>query len=432
MSIRTWAAPAWAALATRFVTICSNAGRVDVGDHLVAGHLEHDPVERGEPPPGVAHGGGQVGRRPVQRQAVGARPGQDEQVVGEPGEPVGLAEGGAQRPLGGGRIGIGQAQLQLTPQDGDGGTQLVRGVVDEGALALGRLLDPVEHAVERAGQRGHLVVAGRLRQPLLRRRGAELTGPGGDRADRPQRRPHDAPHQQRQPGHQHRAEDEEDDQHAALGGPDGGEAGADRQVPVAADRAYGEQGVGGQARRGSAYHQGRAVRRTDVRGRDQRGRRRRRRAHQDRLCGDQLGVRVALHQHRVARLHRGGEVAQPGGQLLLDRGPQQAREHQVAGDEAEPDHHGDPGRVGGHEPSAQRGRQTPHQDHASRRAFTRRSGTGSPGPRPPRCCAGRTARRSSRAGTRRTGRPRSCRRPAPCPRPRPAVRGGSAPGPAGS
>ena len=76
-------------------------------------------------------------------------------------------------------------QLDLAPQHGERGSQLVRGVGDELALAAERALQPVEHVVERIGQHAHLVGAvdrprsaasGRRRRPPRRIRAIRRSG----------------------------------------------------------------------------------------------------------------------------------------------------------------------------------------------------------------------------------------------------------------
>ena len=89
--------------------------------------------------------------------------GEQDQVADQPRHPVDLVE--QQRP-GLGHLGrvVGVEQLEVAAQHGQRRLQLVAGVVEELALADERRLQPVEHAVEGAGQRGDVVVAG-LGQP---------------------------------------------------------------------------------------------------------------------------------------------------------------------------------------------------------------------------------------------------------------------------
>jgi hypothetical protein len=67
-----------------------------------------------------------------------------------------------------------EGELQLGAQQREWAAQLVAGVGDEAALAIERLLEPVEHLVERDREVLQLVAGARDRKPL----------PGGVAGDR--------------------------------------------------------------------------------------------------------------------------------------------------------------------------------------------------------------------------------------------------------
>ena len=102
-----------------------------------------------------------VGLQP-QAEPVLVAPGQQQQVVGEPGQPLGFGAGAAHR---GGQVVPAAAgtrrQLQLAAQHRQRGAQLVAGVGDEGPLPGQRPLQPAEQVVHRAGQGGDLIAGGR-------------------------------------------------------------------------------------------------------------------------------------------------------------------------------------------------------------------------------------------------------------------------------
>ena len=113
--------------------------------------------------------------------------GQQEQVVDEPGHPIRLGGDVFDCLLAiAGRTVRSSEKAGVGPDRGEGTAQLVRGVGDEASLGhqaglepVTGLLEPIEHCIERGGERPHLVVA-----PLRRQAPGEITGPadliGGD------------------------------------------------------------------------------------------------------------------------------------------------------------------------------------------------------------------------------------------------------------
>ena len=149
--------------------------RVDVGvrpgrDIDAAGH-----PGGGQPGTGESGAAAEQGPdvRPLQPEAepVLVAPGQQQQVVGEPGQPLGFRAGAADR---GGQLGRAAAgpgrELEFPPQHRERVAQLVAGVGDEGALPGQRPLQPAEQVVHRAGQGGDLVPGGRHLDGRTRRR----------------------------------------------------------------------------------------------------------------------------------------------------------------------------------------------------------------------------------------------------------------------
>ena len=103
----------------------------------------------GQPLQADGRGGEEVG-------AVGL--GEQDQVADQPRHPVDLVE--QQRAGLGDLVGVvGVEQLEVTLQHGERRLELVAGVVEELPLADERELEPGEHVVERAGERGDVVVA---------------------------------------------------------------------------------------------------------------------------------------------------------------------------------------------------------------------------------------------------------------------------------
>ena len=154
------------ALPTRLSTAC----RIRSGSTsaYVPGGTSTRPVTPAGGQPGTGESGAAAEQvpdvRPLQPEAepLLVAPGQQQQVVGEPGQPLGFRPGAADR---GGQLGLAAAgpgrELQFPPQHRERVTQLVAGVGDEGALPGQRPLQPTEQVVHRAGQRGDLVPGGR-------------------------------------------------------------------------------------------------------------------------------------------------------------------------------------------------------------------------------------------------------------------------------
>ncbi len=94
--------------------------------------------------------------------AVGRRltvPGDQQQILGQLAEAIGLLGGGANRAFQRVTVlGRGQCQLELRLQDRDRGPELVTSVGDERPLANQRLLEVIEHRVQRRAQAADLVV----------------------------------------------------------------------------------------------------------------------------------------------------------------------------------------------------------------------------------------------------------------------------------
>ena len=126
-------------------------------------------------------------------RGAGVGAGQVEQVGDETLEALDL---GQHAGLGRHRIGaggVGQVDLELGPHACQRGAQLVGGIGDEPALAVGGRLDAFEHPVHGAGQAGHLVVAGRDRDSAVEALPADALDLGADRLDRTQRPAHHHP-----------------------------------------------------------------------------------------------------------------------------------------------------------------------------------------------------------------------------------------------
>ena len=133
----------------------------------------HDPVAEG----------GQVDR--LELDEVGPPGlGQHQQLVDQPGHAVDLVE--QQRPglLDVGRV-VGCHHLEVSTQDGQGGTELMPGVVEHASLRPESRLESVEHRVEGDLQVGEVVVAGHL-QPLVEGARADVVGRVAQAAQRPQ------------------------------------------------------------------------------------------------------------------------------------------------------------------------------------------------------------------------------------------------------
>ncbi|MDQ8044460.1 MAG: hypothetical protein AAGC46_17665 [Solirubrobacteraceae bacterium] len=104
----------------------------------------------------------------LQPAVVGAR--DDEEIVGEAHEPLGLVGRGTQRAqvVGGCPAGS-QREFELRPQDRERRAELVAGIGHERALPGRGLLEPREHRVERAPEAADLVGRRRDLEPTARR-----------------------------------------------------------------------------------------------------------------------------------------------------------------------------------------------------------------------------------------------------------------------
>ena len=108
---------------------------------------------RAEAVANLLHDVHQVGRLGAQRERalLGAR--EDEQVVGDPRQPIRLLGRGADGVLELlRRSRTAQRQLELGAKRGERSPQLVARVGDEAALALEPVLEPREHLVQRAAE----------------------------------------------------------------------------------------------------------------------------------------------------------------------------------------------------------------------------------------------------------------------------------------
>jgi hypothetical protein len=105
------------------------------------------------------------------------------------------------------RIGVRERDVDLGAHDGERRAQLMRGVGDEPALRVERRVEPVEHAVQRAGRVAELVGGAPQPDPLPREgRVVEPLGGLGDAAQRRERPAGEPPaggdgeHERREPG----------------------------------------------------------------------------------------------------------------------------------------------------------------------------------------------------------------------------------------
>ncbi len=88
---------------------------------------------------------------------------------------------------------MGEIHLELRPDAGQRAPELVAGVGDEATLAIGRILQPAQHGVHRAGQPPDLVGRLRLGHPPVEVLGADLLHLPAHRLDGPQGAPGDDP-----------------------------------------------------------------------------------------------------------------------------------------------------------------------------------------------------------------------------------------------
>ncbi len=147
---------------------------------------------------------------PPELQLALLPPREQQQVLGDPGEPVGLDRGGAERLLElGDRPLPPQRQVELRPQQRERRPQLVARVGDEAALVLDGGLDPRQHLVQRPAEPGDLVLAGRHGQPAPGRLGGDPGGLAAHLVDRPERGAGEPPAGERGEQERDRARDEE-------------------------------------------------------------------------------------------------------------------------------------------------------------------------------------------------------------------------------
>ena len=111
------------------------------------------------------------------RQPALVGPREHQQVLGQLDQAVALAGRGRHRLaqlLG--RAALAERQLELRLEQRQRGAQLVTRAGHEAALALGRLLQPLEHLVERRAELRELVAGGRHGQPPAAAQPRDLRG----------------------------------------------------------------------------------------------------------------------------------------------------------------------------------------------------------------------------------------------------------------
>ena len=162
------------------------------GSGCIDGHLSSGAVERELIQP----------HRLCTAGARGVLSGECEQLVEQARESRGVALDVGQH------VGVGAVLCDvrgIAPQRGERGPQLVRGIGDEAALGLARLLERGEHRIERLRQRADLVARVGRGQPARRvARLGDRAGGGGEVGQRPQR---PAGQQQRDSDCEHRRGD---------------------------------------------------------------------------------------------------------------------------------------------------------------------------------------------------------------------------------
>ena len=109
--------------------------------------------------------------RGVERRRVGDRDG--EQVVDQPLHADGVLEDVALGGLPVGELRVLEVDLELRADPGERAAQLVAGVGDEAALAVGRVLEPGEHGVHGEGEPTDLVLGLGLGDPPVEVLGAD-------------------------------------------------------------------------------------------------------------------------------------------------------------------------------------------------------------------------------------------------------------------
>ena len=90
-----------------------------------------------------------VDLRWLDRKPLGPRPAQDEQILGQPLQPVGLLGRAPERLL---QLLAGtrprQRQVQFGLQHGQRRAELVAGLIEEAPVPRGRLVDSIEHRIQ--------------------------------------------------------------------------------------------------------------------------------------------------------------------------------------------------------------------------------------------------------------------------------------------
>ncbi len=343
-------------------------------DDSATGSFGVDVMHRGQPVEKAEDEVVEVYPAPVQRQCAASLPGEDKQVLGEPAQSLGLPPGALQGARHLGRVILGQQpELELGGEYGDRRTQLVAGIVDERAFPLERHGEPGEHGVERAGQPGELVLAGRDRQSVAR------VGCGDDRRlvrqgrDGSQRRSGQQPAGERErreherSGHHEQqrepflrpvdvTERRPDDEHASTWD------GLRRQARLLGESGlrpgHAEDALPGETQLVGAQH-GLARRLLSARAAARFGESPRGHDHVA-VRPDELGEAVVLQHGEVTRVHRGSEVAHPGAEPVVD-GLVEGH-HQRRVEQRESHRQGRPGADGEQQrqPAAQRRRRETH------------------------------------------------------------------------
>ena len=168
---------------------------------------------------------------PVDAEPACPGPGQHQQVLGQPRQPVGFfrcaPQGGLQlvrlpRPR--------QGEVQLRLQDAERGAQLVAGVIQQPLLPLDRVLQPVQQRVQGPAEPGHLVVGARHRQPAAQLGDRDRGCLAAHALHGPQRGPGEQPRHQAGQGERGRAGRLQQQPQAGQRLADLGQGGADHHV----------------------------------------------------------------------------------------------------------------------------------------------------------------------------------------------------------
>ena len=209
----TWLAACRTALSSRFTSSRRSASGSPATTHdACARRCRPAPCLHRHPGRGVARRDrgahrGQVGGPAAQGLPV--QPGEQQQVLGQPGQPQRVGVHVARRLGPVQAVRVIEGHLELGADAGDRAAQLVRGVRDQVPLALLRVGEPGEHVVQRDGERPHLVPGGRHRQVTRHAGLGHLGGAAAQLGDRPQRVPGDQPGDQGQQAEQQRRPDEQ-------------------------------------------------------------------------------------------------------------------------------------------------------------------------------------------------------------------------------